>query len=253
MIATPTNFDEPYLERFFQALMGLDYPKKDLRFVAVIGSDTPLKILRKYCNTHLASECIVFKEQKKWRPRGVSLKADIYEDLVSCIKDEEYVFFIDSDVVTLPKTLLTDLIAYDKDIIAPYVYHENTNIFYDTYIFRREGKKFPLIPPKQDELIEMDSVGTCMLAKSKVAKECPFKNPHHWLHFCYFAREKGYHIYAAPTLRIDHELLVDEPPHFSFDQQVELGYIDVNECIRRGVFSTSDLQRYEKIIGKKLQ
>jgi hypothetical protein len=252
MIATATKYDEKYLEAFLTALSTLDYPRDRIRLAVMIGNVEDAKIFRQNLSSKICSQFDMFLEQRIWRPRGVSLKADLYTDLVTCMKDEDYVLFIDSDVVSIPPNLLKHLITRNVDIIAPYVYNYHSKIFFDTYIFRKDGNKFSINPPFQEEVLEVDSVGTCLLVRSKVLKECRFANPHHWLHFCYFAREKGYKVYADPTIRIEHADISTEPLHLSFEAQVMSGYIDINECIKRGVMSLEDIHRYEKIIGVTL-
>ena len=252
MIGVATKYDEKYLDDFLKTLANLDYPKENLNLAIVVGDPTQA-FVNKVRSYKIASLCSIYEEQKRWRPKGVSFKADLYADLASLVTSEDFVLFIDSDIVSVPNNLLHHLISRNVDIVAPYVYTNNSKIFFDTYIFRLNGKGFPQHPTYPPQLLEMESVGSCLLVKSKVLKECGFANPHHWLHFCYFARQKGFKVYADPTIRIEHADVRGEPPHMSFESLAKSGFIDIPECIRRGVFTLEDIERFEKIIGVTLK
>jgi len=56
-------------------------------------------------------------------------------------------------------------------VVAPIIYIENTEIFYDTLAFIKDGVHFDHLYPYHESMqhniiVEMDSVGTCFLVKA---------------------------------------------------------------------------------------
>lgn len=123
--------------------------------------------------------------------------------------DEDYYFVCDPDNVKLPENLITRLIADEKDVVAPYVWTEGRRrpTFFDTYGFRLDKCKFhPYDPPGHggDKPVEVDCVGNCYLATRKAMMDGVYTNPFPHLQFCNGLREKGYKIWADPTLNVTH-------------------------------------------------
>jgi len=111
------------------------------------------------------------------------------------LENEDYVMMIDSDVVfdkDLLDKLYTSLSNSDYDVISPLVFIEDfrdygNSYFYDTLAFIKDGECFSHFYPyinskyydeliKNDNVIEVDSVGTCYLAKSEIFNINDFKD-----------------------------------------------------------------------------
>ena len=94
----------------------------------------------------------------------------------------------------------------DKDIISPYVWEDGfvPPKFFDTYCFRYEGGRFhPFDPPNPGKPFQLDSIGTCYLAKREAFAFTPYgERPHR--SFCHAAKEMGFEVWADPTIDIYH-------------------------------------------------
>jgi len=137
--------------------------------------------------------------------------ARIRRDIQELLKTgkEQYYLKADSDLVEIPPSIIPDLIARDKDLIAPMVWVEGRKrrTFFDTFMFRKQGCMFhPLEPPGIDaeEPFTVDSVDCCMFAKRKAELDGVYKNPYEAISYCRSLREKGYEIWVDPTINIYH-------------------------------------------------
>ena len=172
----------------------------------------------------------MLKTYKKHSKHAVRVKADpqmgqvlssaqigkVYFDLQRVMTEnpddypESHLALLDADVMRIPPNLIPKLKAYDKDIVAPYVwvlYHDTPcKWFFDTMVFRYHGCKFhPYAPPRNNgKLLELDSVGTTILIKKPVFLDVPYGDPYPHMKFCDDARSKGYHVWADPDTAIYH-------------------------------------------------
>lgn len=120
--------------------------------------------------------------------------------------DESHFLLIDCDIMRFPPDLISRLMAHDKDIIAPYVWEDGyvPDKFFDTYCFRYKGARFhPFDPPDPGKPFQLDSIGTCYLAKREAFAFTPYgERPHR--SFCQAAKEMGFEVWADPTTKIYH-------------------------------------------------
>ena len=147
-------------------------------------------------------------EEPKLETKTQNMISQIYNDFQKLIDPEKetHVLLADSDVVKMPNKIIQKLKAQDKDILAPYVWVRDhiPPMFYDTNVFRVNGKRFhPFNPPQPKETFRVDSVGTFLMIKSKVFKEIPYRDYPH-LVFCNDARAKGYEVWADPRIKVWH-------------------------------------------------
>ena len=123
------------------------------------------------------------------------------------VKNSDYLFFIDDDMIFPPNTL-DKLLARKKDIVG--------GVYMTKY-----DKQEPVVEYFDDErpkdLFKCKAIGTGMLLiKTDVFKKVPqpwfkyewypngmVKRSHDWI-FCEDARREGYDIWADPTLKIQH-------------------------------------------------
>lgn len=219
MIAILTKNDAQFLPKFLETMENLDYPKNKLRWIWMYGKsvDQTLDLilefhkLRKY-------KYEVYEEPLFQRPIRSSLyNARLCNEFKPLHKGEKFILFVDTDVLEIPPNTLKTLVKANKDIVSPYPYIEGTSRFFDTYCFRFHGMRFDSVTWKgvnHDNLnpifkdskipVELDSVGTLILIKSKVFKEIEWSNPAPHYRFCLKAREAGYHVWALPYLKIIH-------------------------------------------------
>lgn len=179
------------------------YPKEDPE-----GEDPTLIKLKSWIKT-TKHKVEVYEEPKLEVISGTPQLAAIYHDFQKLVdpEKESHVLLIDSDLVKIPHDLIQLLKKQNKDIIAPYPWVKNhvPPLFYDSMIFRVNGKRFhPLLPPTSKETMKVDSVGTCFLVRSKIFKEIPYRNPYTAMPFCNDARAKGYGVWADPRIKVWH-------------------------------------------------
>ena len=120
-----------------------------------------------------------------------------------------HILYIESDLC-FPLDLLEQLISRDVDIIAPVVMLGSS--FYDSWGFRDlNGKKISdmqFFPFYTGELVELSSVGSCVLFRSDIFRAgIRFAGNHHnglFVGVCNEARSNGFRVYADPTVSIIH-------------------------------------------------
>ncbi|MCJ7634912.1 ANP1/MMN9/VAN1 family protein [Candidatus Bathyarchaeota archaeon] len=121
---------------------------------------------------------------------------------------EDYVLWIDSDVVEFPPSLIKDLMKYDAPVVAPSVWIEGTNQFYDTLAFRNlQGQQIPAFQLPYKGLIEMSSVGTCYMVASRLYTQTNVRyrgGDREQVMFCSEVRKVGQKVYADFDIRIKH-------------------------------------------------
>lgn len=124
------------------------------------------------------------------------------------IKNEcSHLFFVDDDMIFPPDTLET-LLEADKDIIG--------GVYMTKYEVQEPVVEF-FDDKRPDDLFKCKAIGTgCLLIKTDVFRKLPqpwfkyewydngmVKRSHDWI-FCEDARNKGYDIWAEPSLEIKH-------------------------------------------------
>jgi len=176
--------------------------------VAREGGDPTFTKLKRWTRT-TKHKVEIYEEPKLDVISGTPQIAAIYRDFQKLVDPEKetHVLLIDSDLVKIPRDLIQLLKAQNKDIIAPYPWTKDhvPPLFYDTMVFRVNGKRFhPLKPPMPKETFRVDSVGTCFLVRSKIFKEVPYRNPYPPMAFCDDARAKGYEVWADPNITVWH-------------------------------------------------
>lgn len=123
--------------------------------------------------------------------------------------DHEPIFYVESDLLWEPETVMgleALLCNRHYDIVAPLIMCGDR--FYDTYVFRKDGRRFSATPPYHPDLhptlpTEVDSVGSAFLMWPKVARRVRMSTGV-LVEFCTVARSLGFIIAVDPTLRIDH-------------------------------------------------
>jgi len=126
----------------------------------------------------------------------------------------DYVLFIPSDVIYKPD-LVSKLVVYDKDLIAPWYWTYNEHgiqRFYDTWGFCYQGQYFEQARKSWfDERfsgikeLPMDTVGGVIMMKSEVVRAgCRYTTEEVDRGLCKMAREKGFEVWAALDVEVFH-------------------------------------------------
>jgi hypothetical protein len=210
MIGTMVKNSALFLPDYFNIIRSLSYPKDKLRIVFIYGHspDNTLNLIKDFSKEGIVEvECYEEPRDKMLKLGGAQLAASIYKEW-QMLLEEDYFLLLDSDLIKVPEDLLERLIALNEDIVAPYPWCEGYTHFYDSFIWRKDNRRFHPIAPYgmgHDVPIEVDSVGTCFLAKKKVFKEVEINNPYPNLSFSFNARRYGYRVIGCPHIHVLHK------------------------------------------------
>ncbi len=225
LVCLASKGDEKYLPKFLENFSNLDYPKELLRFVVIYGlegENDRTKEIFESCFQKNRFSFEIHLEPSTERIVTSRIYASFpFNEFKKYLKDEEYVLLLDTDIKNIPPETLKVLLSYDKDIIAPFPYYYDH--FFDTTVFRTlDNRSFSEIygPFKREkenllfkeELMELGSVGTLLLCKSKVLREAKFGDPYPFLQFCWNARKLGYRVWATRKVRIEHMIVNESHP-----------------------------------------
>jgi len=207
LIASLVADNEPWLSRFLQQLNQLDYDKQLLHYAFLEGPTIPL--LHEWSSSKHNSWIRQVNPQIVDRFARLAYLRNYLVD--NALSDEDYILWIDSDIVKIPSTLITNLRAHAKAVIAPSVWIEEAkprDQFYDTLAFRDlEGKNFPVFSLPYSGLVQVSSVGSCYLVNSKLYRNSKVRysgGDSEHVTFCSEVRKLGEKVYADFDVKIWH-------------------------------------------------
>jgi hypothetical protein len=126
--------------------------------------------------------------------------------------DDDIVVYIESDLIWNPETLLrlgSLVLDTHLDILSPLIMAGND--FYDVWAFRGlDGANFAPFKPyhsclnEYSYLTEVQSVGSCLVMRGEVARECRIVDDECLVGFCRDARNKGYRVWVDPYSKVYH-------------------------------------------------
>lgn len=209
LVACLVAQEETWLPRFLDRLSRLSYPK--LRYAFVVGKR--ISMLHQWANQRWSED-----KTKTWikesDPQELTDRFERLAYLRNVIVEkanivEDYVFWIDCDVIEFQPDLIQELMRHNVSVVAPSVYIEATNQFYDTFAFRylneTKFQAFGSHPPAG--LLEVHSVGTCYLVHSSLYNQSRVRyhgGDSEQVTFCTEARNVGGRVYVDFSLRIEH-------------------------------------------------
>jgi glycosyltransferase involved in cell wall biosynthesis len=127
---------------------------------------------------------------------------------LSMVKEsDDVVLYVESDLIWDASTIVK-LLDHNVDMVSPLVFAGDN--FYDVFCYRDlQGNRFSPFPPYSSSLLpygltEVSSVGSCIVMKAVVARNCRIPEGEVLIGFCARARESGYHIYVDPLARVNH-------------------------------------------------
>lgn len=124
---------------------------------------------------------------------------------------DDIVVYVESDLIWRPEMLLllgSQVVDDNLDIVSPFVMAGES--FYDIWAFRGlDGAHFAPFKPyhgslKKNGLTEVGSVGSCLVMRAGVARNCRIIDNECLAGFCRDARNKGYKIWVDPRARVNH-------------------------------------------------
>ncbi len=144
------------------------------------------------------------------QPERMAALTKVGNTILEAVKeDDDILLYVESDLIwDVPTAMsLINLVQLGTDVVAPMVFAGE--MFYDVYAFRKNGERFYGLPPyhpelKPEGLTEVDSVGSCLAMKAKIAREIRMPPGGVLVGWCDEARKAGYKINVASQLRIQH-------------------------------------------------
>jgi len=210
LVAIPLRNEEQNLPRFFSLLEDLDYPIDLLSFAFLEGdsTDNTYEKLLEWKSSHPNLKIWLKKldlgmEKTTFERLAISRNTIIEEAL----KDEDYVFWLEGDVETLPSGALKLLIEDSKDIVATLFVFDEPPLRSRYYLRRTER---PYVKDIPEGLVEVDWVGGVFLVKKEVYDagiRCDVrKDIGETVSFCLNAREHGFSSYVDTRVKVKHKL-----------------------------------------------
>ena len=202
LVACLVAQQEPWLQRFLDRLGKLSYPQ--IRHAFVEGKKIPL--LHQWAK---AKEDTWIRESDP----PITDRFDRLAYLRNLIVEEadikeDYVLWIDCDVIEFPPNLIEDLMRHNVSVVAPGVYIEGSNHFYDTFAFRFLNEAhFPVKNNPPAGLLEVHSVGTCYLVHSSLYSQSRVRyhgGDSEQVTFCTETRNVGGRVYVDFSIKVEH-------------------------------------------------
>ena len=208
LIASLVADQEPWLPQFLQCLDRLDYPRHAMRHAFVEAKNIPLLHQWAKPDTWIkeANPPLVDRLER------LAYLRNIVVEEAHPMLEEDYVLWIDSDIIAFPPTLIKDLMKHDAPVVGPAVWIEDTQPeqFYDTFAFRTiQGQNVPALNLPYKGFTEMSSVGTCYLVASRLYSQSKIRyrgggvNSEQVI-FCAEVRKLGEQVYADFNIKILH-------------------------------------------------
>ncbi|CAG8531418.1 10139_t:CDS:1 [Paraglomus occultum] len=261
LILTPLKDVSTKLPLYFEKLSQLTFPKEhiSLGFLVTDTTDGTIDVLMKEVSSLLNNgtyrKISVFEKNFQYflqhgsrhkfseqvRRRQILAKSRNHL-LFSALTDEDWVLWLDVDIVTYPSTMLEDMISYDKDVLAANVFtHEkSTNIefVYDRNNFIETWESRKLLTTLDEDqilvegyeeisthrnylgdlrdsgsdLVEIDGVGgACLLVRADVHRDggifptIPIAHQIETEGFGKLAKKMGKGVYGLPNYVVYHE------------------------------------------------
>jgi hypothetical protein len=180
LILTPMKSASRYLDRYFEGLERLSYPAAALSLGILEGDsedDTFAQVEQR-----LAGACRNFARKRLFKrdfglhfPPGVPRYTAVYQIarravlararnhlLFNAMRNEDWVLWLDVDVVEYPVDILQTLIGLDRDIVQPHCVTEYGGKTFDLNAWCDGGRKH-MDDLRGQEMVRLESVGGTML------------------------------------------------------------------------------------------
>jgi hypothetical protein len=180
LILTPVKSAARYLEGYFTSLEALTYPHDRISLGILEGdsADDTFERVRQ----QLASACNGFRRKQLFKkdfgltmPPGVPRFEAVYQPqrrailakarnhlLFQALRDEDWVLWLDVDVIEFPADILQQLIAYDLDIVHPHCVTEYGGKTFDLNAWC-DNRRQHMDAMRGRGRVRLDAVGGTML------------------------------------------------------------------------------------------
>jgi len=200
---------ERWLPHTFELLEKLSYPRELMRiiFEYATSSDRTLEMIKDFIKKG-TMKAEVYQEPYdiNLRKYGDGFSAAIFNDFQNMM-EEDYFLLFDTDLADIPSDLIQQLMSVDGDFVGPFIWAENYDHYYDTWIARIGNVRLhPYCPAGIGTRVpfEIDAIGTVYLAKKEAFKYTPVGNPYPHLQICNNARRSGFRILLCPNIEVFH-------------------------------------------------
>ena len=181
LILTPVKNAEAFLDSYFQQLYKLTYPAKQISigFLESDSADGTYAILEKNLaglNERFNRATLWKKDFSYYIPAGmprwaneiqvsrrITLAKSRNHLLFRALEDEDWVMWLDADVIEYPADVIQRMLATGKDIVHPNCVREYGGSSYDLNAWSEHGSLHLDDLRRAGELVELDSVGGTML------------------------------------------------------------------------------------------
>ncbi len=242
LILTPVKDAEPFLPRYLELIANLDHDPKRLSiaFLESDSRDRTVELLKRWGQERRHGRTMLIKHDYAFRFTGPRWAEAIQQRrrevlarsrnrlLSHALRDEQWVLWLDVDLVDYPPDLIARLLASGKKVIVPHCVLPNGQTF-DLNTFSLAGEvederylKDGLFQPPRgvgrryldafsEELVSVDSVGgTALMVQADLHREglifppFPYRGYIETEGLAMMARDMGVTCYALPQLRITH-------------------------------------------------
>jgi peptide chain release factor subunit 1 len=180
LILTPMKSAARYLDRYFAGLERLRYPAACLSLGILEGDsedDTYAQVEQRLTGAcrGFARKSLLRKDFGMRIPPGVPRYSAVYQIarrtvlararnhlLFRALQDEDWVLWLDVDVIEYPEDILQTLIAIDRDIVQPHCVIEPGGKTFDLNAWCDGGRKH-MDDLRGQHLVRLESVGGTML------------------------------------------------------------------------------------------
>jgi len=181
LILTPVRDAAHHAFGYFERLRGLKYPA-ELISVGIIEGDSKddsLRIFSEACAAHQSRfrDVRFFKKDfgfdppagiPRWDPKIQLERRTILARcrnhlLFHALDDEDWVLWLDVDVIQFPRDIIERLLSYGKDILQPHCVKKYGGPTYDKNAWQDHGRLHMDDRRGKEELIPLDAVGGTML------------------------------------------------------------------------------------------
>lgn len=178
LILTPMKSAARYLDGYFSGLRKLTYPRRCLS-IGILESDsndgTFEQVGRRLASENFRRVTLLKKDFGLNIPEGTPRFSAVYQPvrravlararnhlLFGALSDEEWVLWLDVDVVDYPPDIIERLIALDRDVVHPHCVTEPGGPTFDRNAWRDGGRSL-MSDMRGKGLVRLDAVGGTML------------------------------------------------------------------------------------------
>lgn len=181
LILTPVKDAVPFIPTYFNALSKLQYPfdRISLGFLEGDSSDGTYEELEKllpalrnqFRKVGLWQKSFGFQlppgihraDERIQYPRRITLARSRNHLLFHALDDEDWVLWLDVDVIEYPTDIIQQLLHTKKALVQPHCVLEYGGRTFDQNAWRDQGKYHMDVLREEGELVKLDTVGGSML------------------------------------------------------------------------------------------